>query len=1731
MRWPDLLEACGEECADLGNDLVTLFDAPAELRADALSELRTWLERSEHHLAAMRREADEALPWLWRLADAPAGADELAMELGRLLSPTEPIGASRRLAADADRVLRRCEVETANPAIRQWLAALDEDIGRGLSHWRQLEEGLGTLAGRASDFAEAMNFEPLYDRNERLFFIGYNVSDDRMDQHHYDLLASEARLASFFAIAKQDVPAEHWFQLGRPIVKRRGELALVSWNGSMFEYLMPRLFLRSDAGTLLSESNGSSVDIQRRYGAARGIPWGISESGFGSVSSDATWRYRAFGVPQLGLRRGLSEDLVVAPYSTALALAVRSKDAVENMRELAAIGALGRCGFYEALDFTKGRRGEGEAYRLVKSHMSHHMGMSIAAIANVLFDDIFVRLFHQDARVQTVDLLLHERVPWELPPEVERIEPFAAQAVQDTVAPRSQPWTPSGQIAPALYALGNGQLTSLIGEDGSGELLWRGQALTRPGDAGEGNGHFVYLRDVESGDAWSATSAPVRGGERRRTRFHAHKVEFRCQSGGISSRLELMVAPAENVQIRRLRLVNKTPATRTIEVASHAEIALAPPADWSRHPAFARMFVAAGTHPEFAALSFERRARDPAETAPVMVERLVADETGVRLTGWEVSRAVTRGRHGTAAAFPVFSGRLGPRPRFPLDPASALLTEVVLPPRGEAELAFVTSAAATLEDALELARRYGSLGSLDWAEQDAAERSARELQDLGLAQDRLADAQLLFSVLHTRSGPQFAGEGTAGREDLWAMGLSGDQPILLVELPDEFDIGELRFLLAAHRQWRWRGCKVDLALLHPGLPGYVEPMRERLLDLLREAGSLDLQGERGGIHILGREQIQPGRVDALREAAAVGLTASGVPVGEQLERRLPEPALSPAFTTSGRDFDAPPDAGLLAPDLRFHNGIGGFGANGNYVLDMGAGKTTPAPWSNVLANEHFGAIVTEAGLGCTFAGNSGENRLTPWHNDPLSDLQGEALYLRDEETAAVWTVAPLPAGRKNACQIEHGPGKTVWRRESEGLSQEMSCCVADSDPVKLVRVRLTDRLGVVRRITATYFADWLLGADAQEPGPFRRSWYRADFHALLAQNRWHREFAGRIAFLAATEPPHSLTTSRREFLGQPPDWRRPQGLVAWDPGNRLQNRGEDSGAALQLYFDIPAGGSCEFAFVLGQTGTESEAAELIARWQDIDKVADEFDRVERHWDERLGSLRVDTPDPALDLMVNRWLPCQAIASRLFARAGFYQAGGAFGFRDQLQDVLALLVVDPRLARDQILRAAAHQFEEGDVLHWWHPPSGRGVRTRCSDDLLWLPFTVARYVEATGDHALLDERAPFLHAAELLEDEHDRYAEFSAQGEASIHEHCLRAFDRAWRLGEHGLPLIGDGDWNDGMNRVGHGGKGESVWLAWFMAATIRNFAAMERALGRDGFGEPWLARAEQLVAAIERHGWDGEWYMRAFDDLGRPWGSRENEECNIDSISQSWAVIAGGGDPKRARTALDSAFARLVRPGEGIVRLLDPPFAETLRDPGYIKAYPPGIRENGGQYSHAAAWLGIALAMQGDGDRAKEVFDRLNPILHSDTREQTERYLVEPYVVAADIGGADPHLGRGGWSWYTGAAAWSWRLAVEHMLGIRLMDGGIEVRPCLPSDWNGFEATVMGEGSIEITVKRGAESRLTVDGVATSFDGDPIAFPGKCKVRRVRLIIAASARKPHAHDANGSRVQGQAVRG
>lgn len=1722
MHWRTALdELMTTAWADFEEAVASHLAQADSLTHDELTAIQVWLERCGHHMRVMARDMDMAMPWLALLPKAPDRAvaiiDKLTMLAGR------PDGAAT--TAQIDDVLgpviedasRNVDEET-----RPWLDDLRQALDRGRAADETVRADLNTLAERCRAMALGMDFGFLYDPEARLFRIGYNVSTGMADANHYDLLATEARLASFLAIAKHDVPLEHWYFLGRPLTRLRGQPSILSWNGSMFEYLMPPLFLPRQRDALLAESEATAVQYQRDYARAQGVPWGISESAFGVTDADGNYQYRAFGAPGLGLRRGLGEDLVIAPYASALALCCWPEAAVDNLKQLRKAGAEGLYGFFDALDFTPGRApGDGRG-QPVRTFMAHHHGMTIGAIVNALRDDVMVERFMSDRMMQTVSLLLHERVPWEIAPEEGRIEEEWQAAPVERSGPALFPWIPSPEATvPEMQLLGNGAMTTTISEAGGGGLSWRGNALTRwrPDPSRDSHGYWFYVRDRARDATWSLGRLPTGArSDDARVVFHQHMAEFFRRDHLIAARMEVTVPPEDDVDIRTITLVNEGDQPRDIELTSYAEIVLAPPLDDERHPAFSKLFVKSSFDADEQALIFERRPRRPEHRPPVVLHTLVADDPDISLAGFETDRARFIGRNRDTGRPVMLDRALSRTTGFTLDPVMALRVRVRIAPMQTKRMSFITAAGQTVDEVRATAARFAP-PAIDRAFRESLREARRRVEQLSIEPTWLPQIQALGSLILNwhpalRAVPDRIDQHLFAQSDLWRYGISGDLPIVLLRMHGDEPDDLLDFLIRAQRLWAMNGLQADLVVLRMETAGYEEPLRERIHDILRDAHAYGFLGRPGGIHVVSAGAMPAAMRAGLEALAHIVLEEDGVPLATKLDRVLERFAELPFLTPTRA-----PAEDALAPverpgRLDFDNGLGGFEpGTGDYLIHLEDGATTPAPWCNVLANDGFGTIVSEAGLGFTWAVNSGENRLTPWSNDPVTDEQGEALYLRDEETGAFWTVSPAPAGAGSACLVRHGVGRTVWRCNSHGLEQEMAALVPTDDPVKIVRIRLANRSGRPRRVTATYYAQWLLGALGSRSAPHTVCEYDVTARAVMARNGWNEEFSDRIAFLVSTESPHSVTGSRRDFLGPEGNARDPLGMHHSDLGGRFLPGG-DACAAYQVHLDIAPGETTEVAFMLGQAEDIEAARAVIERWRTMERVEEGARAVSEHWDGMLGALTVKTPDPAFDLITNRWLVYQAVSSRLMARAGFYQAGGAFGFRDQLQDVLAVLHCDPDRARAQILNAAAHQFEEGDAQHWWHPPSGRGVRTRCSDDYIWLPFVTARYVEATGDAAILDAMVPFLSAPPLRDDEGDRYALFEKGETATLYAHCARALDHMMSTGPHGLPLIGAGDWNDGMDRVGDEGRGESVWLAWFQIATIDRFVPLAAERGDSHGADRWRRHARTLKKAADTHAWDGDWYVRAFDDDGEPWGSHRNEECRIDSIAQSWAVICGAGDRARAERAVRSANERLIRRKDRLVQLLDPPFHDTPRDPGYIRAYPPGTRENGGQYTHAATWLGLANAALGDGDTAHAIFDIINPIRRATDPEGAALYAREPYAVPGDVTGPGGVVGQGGWSWYTGAAGWTWQLAVTAILGISLKAGTVTIAPCLPKDWGWAEVTIAGDdGRLEIRIDD--PDHLGSGELSVCVDGKPrkrhvVRLPGAGRTRSVHVRIGAA---------------------
>ncbi|WP_417700710.1 GH36-type glycosyl hydrolase domain-containing protein [Pseudophaeobacter sp.] len=1697
-------------CRSLEEDLPKLSGAilkalDATPGADP-EELHFWFERSRHHAASFMRDLDTLCPWL--VIDGWMKLEEHAGEVAKMLCPDMPL-------AQLEDALKRLQ-DGIEDLVKTGVdgTELQAAISAGQSAQVALRDNLLALAQKADGLAMGMDFTFLYDRETRTFFIGYNLSFDRMDDHRYDLLASEARLASFVAIAKGDVPAEHWFHLGRPISRSSGPLTVLSWSGSMFEFLMPALLIRSAPGQLLGQSEQAAVDIQRRYGDRLGLPWGVSEAAFSARDTALNYQYRAFGVAGLGMRQGLAEDYVVAPYASALALSVRPGAVVRNLRRLEALGIRGRYGFYDAVDFTPSRLPETGTHVPVFTYMAHHQGMLLSAIGNALNDSIFVRRFSRDPRISAIDLLMHERVPWEYIPEP---LPDAGSTLPEQIERRVRPlhgWPAENTDAPQVHTLGNGHLSIWLSSAATGSIWRHGQSLTSWGGnpVSDNGAARLLLRDAEDGATWEFRRRPEQWMD---VMFHAEKASFHLQHHDIAATQEICVAAADDVEIRRVTLVNHDDRRRVIDVTTYAEPVLAPHTAHERHPAFSKLFVRSEILSDMNAVYFTRRPRRPEDAPPVMLHRLLCEDRGVVLEGTETDRRALVGRHGTylAAANAEMTGTTG----WTLDPVAALRARASLAPGQRTTFAFLTIAAGSRQAAIDTAERYATAPALDWAFEDAARSAADEANRVGLTPSEMAETQRLAThLLRPPARSAATGETTgSGQPDLWGLGVSGDLPIMLVRVAGAEKADLLPFLVRAQRWLRRNGLRSDLVVLGTKASSYEAPIAARLRDALRDAGLAEGIGGDGGIHLHSVDRISRSQVRALETLARVTLDGAAPTLDVALPTAPENYVKPPVFSPGGQPMTETFEPSEGPKDLIFDNGLGGFiPNNGDYFIQTEPGLKTPVPWCNVIANDKFGTIVTESGLGFTWSLNSGEFRLTPWSNDPVSDTQGEAVYLRDEETARIWTVTPLPAGDQAPCRTTHRAGETVWQRFSQGLTQRLSVSVPKDAPVKLISLELTNTTDRPRRITATCYADWQLGATPSIAKPHVRTGYHDTARALIAQSSWSPAFADQIAFLTASRQAHAMTCDRDAFLG-PGGTALPEGLRRWSPWGRTDTV-EDACAAYQLHLDIAPGATEKVVFVLGAATSLAEVETFAETFASPEKAAAATQAVADVWQHRLGAIRVETPDEAFDLMVNRWLPYQSFASRILARAGFQQASGGVGFRDQLQDMMAFLLSEPHRVRAHILDCAGHQFEEGDVLHWWHPPEERGVRTRCSDDMLWLVYATHAYVRATGDTSILTEQVPFLSAPPLAEDEEDRYAAFEIGQKATLLDHCLRAMQRGATKGAHGLPLIGSGDWNDGMDRVGCRGRGESVWLAWFAAYcgdACADLADLSDRADEAGF---WRKRAGELRRAAEACAWDGEWYIRAFDDDGVPWGSAQNDECQIDSIAQSWAVLAGAPNRARAEQALRSAVAHLIDPEHRLVRLLTPAFDKTPRDPGYIRAYPPGVRENGGQYTHAAAWFGLAFARLGDGDEAYRIFNLINPARRSTTLEGVLDYRGEPYIMPADVGGAAPFEGRAGWTWYTGAAAWGWRLAVEGILGLELRGGALHIAPCLPSDWTGYRATVRGQaGSIAIEVQqvdcRDGSSANTQDGKGE--DGMLVEFPTDGSPRQVHVQVCRGSIK------------------
>ncbi|HJW57069.1 MAG TPA: glucoamylase family protein [Burkholderiaceae bacterium] len=1687
---PDTLMVAYDYLEQL-NHCATSFAASFSTSSD--TPINGWA----HTLANQCREALNELsflaPWAQMLASAEWISDY--PRLGAIPTLRQLAQTHTSLApAFKDRL-----ASYTDPSDSEHLSTLNQLVFEGSSRAAERMLLIDQLTLQSTEFAR-MEYGFLYDPITHLLAIGYNVTERRRDTSCYDLLASEARLATFVAIAQGQLPQESWFALGRQLTIAGGKPILLSWSGSMFEYLMPLLVMPTFENTLLDQTYRSAVARQIEYGAQRGVQWGMSESGYHTFDASLNYQYRAFGVPGLGFKRGLGDDLVIAPYASMMALMIAPEEACKNLQQLSTHGFEGEFGFYEAIDYTPSRLPRGQTHAVIRSFMAHHQSMGFLSLAYLLLDRPMQKRFESNPLFQATMSLLHERVPKasaiysNITELVDIHTASAPEEMQMRVLQRPDPRTPEVQL------LSNGRYHVMVTSAGGSYSRWNDMAITRwREDSTRDNwGTFCYVRDMEDGRFWSTGFQPTLIQPKNyEVIFSEGRAEFRRSDNNLDMHTEIVVSPEDDIELHRTRITNCSRLRKTIEITSYAEVVLAPAAADAMHPTFSNLFVQTEIIHLRHAILCSRRPRSVNEKTPWMFHLMAVHGADTGLVSYETDRMQFIGRGNTTAA-PQAMRDLAPlagNEGSVLDPIAAIRYEITLDAEQTATIDMVTGIGESRDSCLGLIEKYQDryladrVVELSWTHSQVVLRQLNASEADAQLYGRLANSVIYVNPL-LRADASILIRNQRGQSGLWSSAISGDLPIVLVQIRNQGNIALVRQLVQAHAYWRSKGLAVDLVIWNEDYAGYRQLLQEQIIGLISSVIGAHAIDRPGGIFVRLADQISNEDRVLFQSVARVILSDAHGTLAEQISRRdqmeVRVPLLTPtqALSLSAAYKDAVPPG----RDLILSNGMGGFTPDGReYVITLSAGQVTPAPWSNVMANPQFGTVISESGQAYTWGENAHEFRLTPWANDPVSDTGGEAFYLRDEETGLYWSPTPLPRRSlgKGDYVTRHGFGYSVFEHSEDGIASELTVYVAVDASIKYSVLRIRNDSDAIRKLSATGYVEWVLGDLRPKSAMHIITETDPATGALFARNPYNTEFAGRTAFFDVDTTSRTISGDRNEFIGRNRSLQNPAAMERIRLSGKF-GAGLDPCAAMQVHFELVPGQQREIVFMLGMAGSRrADIGDLVQRYRGSTAAQDALNAVHTYWDRTLGAVQVETPDQSLNVLANGWLIYQTIACRIWARSGYYQSGGAFGFRDQLQDTMALVHTQPKLVREHLLLCAAHQFIEGDVQHWWHPPTGRGVRTHCSDDYLWLPLAVHRYVISSGDSGVLDETVRFIEGRPVNQDEDSYYDLPSRSVEvATLYEHCVRAIERGLTFGMHGLSLIGSCDWNDGMDKVGAGGKGESVWLSFFLYEVLMRFADIATLRNDHAFSDHCRAEAEELRQNIEKNGWDGEWYRRAYFDDGTPLGSAQNVECQIDSISQSWSVLSGAGDPKRSRMAMQAVDRRLVRREDAIIQLLDPPFDKSDQNPGYIRGYVPGVRENGGQYTHAAIWAAMAFARMGDNRRAWELLQMINPVNHGKTAENITTYKVEPYVVAADVYAVAPHTGRGGWTWYTGSSGWMYRLIVESLLGLKLESDKLTVTPCLPDGWSTYKLHYRYYDTMyRIVVTQGGVAGVTVDGV------------------------------------------------
>ncbi|MDW8800047.1 glucoamylase family protein [Clostridium sp. A1-XYC3] len=1682
----------------------------AERRANQINLY--WNEKLKHQVGKGLNELKRLTPWLEILEQNLDKFSNLDKVIEKLLLQTPINKISQELQSLEDYVIGSSQKLYKN---EDWINQLVQLVDASRRELNDLLTKMDDLIRRLNNIAEDTSFRMLYDEKRQLFTIGYDVERDSLGNSYYDLLASEARQASFIAIARGEVKQSHWFALGRALTLIDKSKGLVSWTGTMFEYLMPLLVMKNYPDTLLDETYKSVVEGQKRYGMKRGVPWGISESAYYYFDLGKNYQYKAFGVPGIGLKRGLANELVIAPYATVMALQVDFRGAFENIKNLINMGLEGKYGFYESVDYTKERLQKGCGKALVKCFMVHHEGMSLMALDNALKNNILQQRFHRIPEVKATELLLQEKLTKAVVYDREQQYDNPDVVVEKQHMAVREYNTVKTEI-PETHLISNGNYALMITNSGSGYsknndmtiYRWREDATV------DDTGMFFYIKNLNCNEFWSATYEPCKyEGEEYSVAFSLDKAEFKRKDGNIRTHTEVTVSTEDNAEVRRISITNSSEHPREVEITSYCEVTLAPYNADLVHPAFSNLFIKTEFVDEPGCILANRRPRAKGDKKPWVMQTVALEGNVIGSVQYETSRAnfIGRGRDLTNPQAMDNDAQLGMTVGAVLDPIISMRVRVRIEKGETCTVAYATAVANSREEIVELGRKYSDIQNINRTFELSWTGVQVELKYLGIKSSQaniyqLMASKILFISSLFKDRVDYITKISKSQSALWPYGISGDLPIVLLIIRDEKHIDLARQLLNAHEYWSIKGLKVDLVIINLQGNSYIQSVNDTVRDLISSSHARDKQNKAGGVFLHNTATIKEEDIELLIAIARLVIDGDKGSLISQVKDKEENKESLDLLGVNPKEYNTIPEK-LQIPKLHYFNGIGGFNSEANsYVILLNNYNNTPAPWINVISNGKFGFHVSESGISYSWNKNSRENKLTTWSNDPVIDSEAEQIYIRDEDTGKLWSISPKPIRDEGEYLIEHGFGYSTFKHEVYGILGEMTVFVDMNERVKLCKIRLKNNTNEERKLSINYYAKLVLGVTHEQTAQYIFTGFNDEAQYIYAKNPYSEHFGKLVCYLKVFGGEQLTYTGRRvDFIGRGESIRQPKGLKL----NSLPNTvgaGFDPCLAESVKITLNKGESKEILVMLGQEESFEDIERVTGKYMETDRAEKELINVKTYWKDLLGTIQVETPDKSMDLMINGWLMYQVISCRYWARTAFYQSGGAYGFRDQLQDVMAVGYLEPEITRKQIIYSASRQYLEGDVQHWWHPVVDSGIRTRFSDDLLWLPFVVIDYIQNTGDLSILDEEVTYLEDEELKEGEDERYnISRISDRKGSIYEHCVKAIERGLRFGPHNIPLMGSGDWNDGMSTVGNKGKGESVWLGWFLYSILDNFVELSNKKEDWERAKEYERMKEFIRENLEKNAWDGGWYRRAYFDDGTPLGSKQNDECQIDSLSQSWSVISGAAKESRAKEAMEALQRNLIKEDKGIVLLLTPAFDKSFLEPGYIKGYVPGVRENGGQYTHASIWVILAMAKMGLNNDAWRIFHMINPINHSRTYLNSQVYKVEPYVMTADVYAVEPHTGRGGWSWYTGAAGWMYRTGIESILGFKFVGSrGFTIAPCVPDSWQQYKICYSrGKCKYNINIERGEEKGIWIGEKLLKDGVIPILQSGEYEVKVV----------------------------